>query len=131
MINCKKLRVYNRFTVDFKVVGGQIGCPYFTVIFLQCTRKYSQPIHELSHDDYHGIFTQHHMVTFMTEHSDIIYGISTEYTALISWDAILQDTRLPQTHGNFHLLLPILIDLVGQNHFAIHILLRETIEWLQ
>ena len=33
MINCKKLRFYNRFTVDFTVVGGQIGCPYFTVIF--------------------------------------------------------------------------------------------------
>ena len=33
MINCKKLRFYNRFTVDFTVVGGQIGCPYFMVIF--------------------------------------------------------------------------------------------------
>ena len=36
MINCKKLIFYNRFTVDFTVVGEQIGCPYFTVIFLQC-----------------------------------------------------------------------------------------------
>ena len=35
MINCKKLRFYNRFTVDFTVVGGQIGCPYFTVFFLK------------------------------------------------------------------------------------------------
>ena len=33
MINYKKLRFYNRFMVDFTVVGGQIGCPYFTVIF--------------------------------------------------------------------------------------------------
>ena len=37
VINCKKLRFYNRFTIDFTVVGGQIGCPYFTVFFLQCT----------------------------------------------------------------------------------------------
>ena len=33
MINCKKLRFYNGFTVDFTVVGGQIGCPYFTIFF--------------------------------------------------------------------------------------------------
>ena len=35
VINCKKFRFNKRFTVDFTVglVGGQIGCPYFTVIF--------------------------------------------------------------------------------------------------
>ena len=38
VINCKMLRFYNRFTVDFTVVGGQIGCPYFTfwVFFFFC-----------------------------------------------------------------------------------------------
>ena len=44
MINCKKLRFYNRFTVDFTVVGRQIGCPYFTVILFTvylCKKKYS------------------------------------------------------------------------------------------
>ena len=41
MINCKKLRFYNRFTVDFTVVGGQICCPYFTVFFfLQCNERH-------------------------------------------------------------------------------------------
>ena len=33
VINCKKLRFYNGFTVVFTVAGGQIGCPYFTVLF--------------------------------------------------------------------------------------------------
>ena len=46
MINCKKFRFYNRFTVDFTVVGGQIGCPYFFTVFfffffLQCTKRSS------------------------------------------------------------------------------------------
>ena len=33
VMNCKRLRFCNRFTVDFTVVGGQIGWPYFTVFF--------------------------------------------------------------------------------------------------
>ena len=49
VINCKKLRFYNRFKVDFTIVGGQIGCPYFTVLFFFTVYSSLQQLASLCH----------------------------------------------------------------------------------
>ena len=55
------------------------------LVLNESTRKYSLPIHELLHDDYHGIFAQHHMVSFMTEHSKQHHMVSfmTEHSDIL------------------------------------------------